>query len=96
MGQIKQDYKNTETRHLTQSVFKRHPLERLQIMNGLFIHCHRDQCANSSRTLILRLTQADLMYGSIHLRPISIMKMDRNLENAWRKVIWADHSGRAV
>jgi hypothetical protein len=39
-------------------------------------------CANYFRILILRLTQADLMTGSMHLKPLRIINMDRNIGNA--------------
>jgi hypothetical protein len=39
-------------------------------------------CANYFHILILHLTEADLMTGSMHLRPLCIMEMDRNIGNA--------------
>jgi hypothetical protein len=39
-------------------------------------------CANYFCILILHLTQADLMTGSMHLRPLRIMKMDRIIGNS--------------
>jgi hypothetical protein len=38
--------------------------------------------ANDFLTLIPHLTQAVLMAGSMHLRPLRIEKMDRNTGNA--------------
>jgi hypothetical protein len=81
------EIKKTETRHLTQAMFKR------QLSNGEAadrewliyspsqgkMYCF---CANYFRMLILHLTQADLMTGTMHLRPLRIMKMDRNTGNA--------------
>jgi hypothetical protein len=61
-------------------------MDRLQIVNGLFFRRHREKravlCANYFRILILHLTQADLITGSMHLRPLRIVKMDRNIGNA--------------
>jgi hypothetical protein len=55
-------------------------------VNGLFIRCHREKCtvlcANYFGILILHLTQADLMTGSMHLRPLNSMEMDRNIGDA--------------
>jgi hypothetical protein len=60
-------------------------MERLQIVNGFFIRRHREKCtvlcANYFRILNLHLTQADLMTGSMYLRPFCIMKMGRNIGN---------------
>jgi hypothetical protein len=64
-----------------------------QLSNGevadrewLFICRHGEKCtvlcARYFRILILHLTQADLMTGSMHLRPLRVMKMDRNIGNA--------------
>jgi hypothetical protein len=79
--------KNNETRHLTLAMFKR------QLSNGGVadsewliyspsqgkVYCF---VCNYFHILILHLTQADLMTGSMHLRPLRIMKMDRYIGNA--------------
>jgi hypothetical protein len=61
-------------------------MERLQIMNGLFIHHERKKCtafcANYFHILIPHLRQADFVTGSMNLKPLHIMKMDRNKGNA--------------
>jgi hypothetical protein len=76
--------RNTETRHLTQPCLSdSYSMERLQIVSGLFIRRHREKCtvlcANYIRLQILHLTQADLMTGIMRIRPLRIMKMDRNI-----------------
>lgn len=66
---------------------KQHPVQRLQVVEGLFISHPREECtvlcANYFYIMILHLTQADLMTESTCLRPLCIMKMDRSIGNAW-------------
>jgi hypothetical protein len=60
-------------------------MERLQIVNGLFIHHQRKKsttfCANYFYIPIPHLTQADFVTGSMNLKPLHIMKMERNRGN---------------
>jgi hypothetical protein len=79
--------KNTETRHLNQAMFKRQ-LSYGEVADREWLTYSPSQgkvyflCANYFLILILHLTQADLMTGNMHLRPLRIMKMDRNIGNA--------------
>jgi hypothetical protein len=75
--------KNTETRHLTQAMFKR------QLSSGevadrewLIYSPSQGKVYCSVCKLFSHLTQADLMTGSMNLRPLRVMKMDRKIGNA--------------
>jgi hypothetical protein len=54
---------------------------RLHIITGLFIHHQRKKSTTFNYVYIIpHLTQADFVTGSMNLKPLHIMKIDKNKE----------------